>query len=492
MKHSIRKQFAFIFIGLMTGTILLCWFINGMFLEKYYIESKKKIIKNAHAAIAQAAGSDNYGTEEFVDELNSICSVSNIAVCVMDGNSQAKYESANGGMELEILLLNYIFELNEFPTKVIEEQPDYILQRALVDRKEYLLMFGQLDSGISFVIRTPIESIRESAGIANQFFAYAGVVGTLIGALLIWLVTGKMIKPIKTLNHISEQMVELNFDVKYQGTESNEIGMLGQNMNKLSESLEHAISELKTVNNELRKDIAAKKQIDEMRKEFLANVSHELKTPIALIKGYAEGLVEGISDDPESRAYYCSVIADEAEKMNRMVQKLMTLNQLEFGMDVINMERFDIAELIKNCIQTLEVLLDKSEIEITCNIPDSVYVWGDVFKTEEVVRNYLTNAINHCEGDHKIVIGIQEKDSDYRITVFNTGRPIPEDSMPRIWDKFYKVDKARTREYGGSGVGLSIVKAIMEAMHKGYGAENYSNGVMFWFELEKCSVNKAN
>lgn len=486
VKRSIRQQFALIFIGLMAGTILLCWFINNVFLEEYYIRSKTEVIYDAYNTISQAAKSDTYSSDAFVQELDDVCNIYNITVCVMDANSQTKYVSGNGGRELEKQLLSYIFGWQETPSKIIEEGEEYTIQRMTFGGEEFLLMYGQLDTGISFIMRTPIESIRESAKIANRFFAYVGIAGTVAGATIIWLVTGRITKPIKTLNRISEQMVHLDFEAKYDGTAKNEIGMLGENMNKLSESLEQSISELKTANNELQRDIEKKEQIDAMRKEFLANVSHELKTPIALIQGYAEGLVEAVSDDPESQKFYCEVIMDEASKMNNMVQKLLTLNQLEFGNDVVTMERFDITALIRNYIQSAAILTKQNEIQVCMDEYPSLYVWGDEFKTEEVFMNYFSNAVNHCAGERKIVVTMEQKEKTIRVGVFNTGAPIPEESLPHLWEKFYKVDKARTREYGGSGVGLSIVKAIMESMNRDYGVENYENGVLFWFELEVC------
>lgn len=486
MKRSIRQQFALIFIGLMAGTILLCWLINNVFLEEYYIRSKTEVIYNAYNTISQAAKSDTYSSDAFVQELDDVCNIYNITVCVMDANSQMKYVSGNGGRELEAQLLGYIFGWQETPSKIIEEGEEYAIQRMNFGGEEFLLMYGQLDTGISFIMRTPVESIRESAKIASRFFAYVGIAGTVAGAIIIWLVTGRITKPIKTLNHISEQMVHLDFEAKYDGTAKNEIGMLGENMNKLSASLEQLISELKTANNELQRDIEKKEQIDAMRKEFLANVSHELKTPIALIQGYAEGLVEAVNDDPESQKFYCEVIMDEASKMNNMVQKLLTLNQLEFGNDVVTMERFDITALIRNYIQSAAILTKQNEIQVCMDEYPSLYVWGDEFKTEEVFMNYFSNAVNHCAGEKKIVVTMEQKEKTVRVGVFNTGAPIPEESLPHLWEKFYKVDKARTREYGGSGVGLSIVKAIMESMNREYGVENYENGVLFWFELEVC------
>ena len=489
MKHSIRRKFSLIFIGLMAGTVLLCWLINTIFLGQYYTATKTKIIYDAYNTIRQVANSEIYSTEEFARELDNICGRFNITVCVMDSNSQTKYVSFNGGRELESQLLGYILGFYSGTVEVLEEGDDFVLQRLTSGDNEYLEMYGRLSTGISFIMRTPIESIRESAKIANRFFAYVGVLGTVAGGIIIWFVARRITRPILELNSISEQMVHLNFDAKYTGKAKNEIDLLGENINKLSASLERSISELKTANNELQKDIEHKEAIDEMRKEFLANVSHELKTPIALIQGYAEGLNEGINDDPESRSFYCEVIMDEAAKMNQMVQKLLTLNQLEFGNDVVTMERFDVTALIQNYLQSAGILTRQNEINVCMAEYEPIYVWADEYKTEEVFMNYFSNAVNHCSGEKKIAITLEQREGKVRVGVFNSGDPIPDESMPHLWEKFYKVDKARTREYGGSGVGLSIVKAIMESMNQSYGVENFKDGVLFWFELE--TVNEG-
>ena len=172
--------------------------------------------------------------------------------------------------------------------------------------------------------------------------------------------------------------------------------------------------------------------------------------------------------------------------MNGMVKKLLTLNQLEFGNDIVSMERFDITMMIRNCLQSSEILLKQNEITVRFTQEEPLFVWGDEFKVEEVFTNYLSNAINHCAGEKMIDICFEQREGKLRTTVFNTGNPIPEDSISHIWEKFYKVDKARTREYGGNGIGLSIVKAIMDSMHQAYGVENRPDGVTFWFELESA------
>ena len=253
---------------------------------------------------------------------------------------------------------------------------------------------------------------------------------------------------------------------------------------QIGEKIKEKISELKTANNELQKDIEKKIQIDEMRKEFLSNVSHELKTPIALIQGYAEGLYDNINDDSESREFYCEVIMDEADKMNKMVKKLLTLNQIEFGNNQVNFEHFDIVQVVRTVINSATLLAKQKEAQIEIDDYPQIYVWADEYMIEEVVTNYVSNAINHVDGEKKIKVSLKKTDKVVRVSVFNTGKCIPEEELDKIWIKFYKVDKARTREYGGSGIGLSIVKAIMESMNQKCGVLNHEDGVEFWFELD--------
>ena len=335
-----------------------------------------------------------------------------------------------------------------------------------------------------FIMQTPLESIRDSAALANKFLIYVGLGTLLFGSLFVWFFSRKITEPILELAALSQRMANLDFDARYTRGGENEIGILGESFNTMSKKLEETISELKRANNQLQKDIEQKEKIEDMRNEFLGNVSHELKTPIALIQGYAEGLKEGVSDDPESREFYCDVIMDEANKMNQMVKNLLTLNQLEFGSDGLDVERFDVVRLVRGVLASCEILIRQAEAVVDFIADEEVYVWADEFKTEQVFRNYLTNAIHHVDHEKRIEIRIIPQGNTVRITVFNSGNPIPEEDIGKLWDKFYKVDKAHTREYGGNGIGLSIVKAIMESFHQAYGVRNFDNGVEFWFELD--------
>lgn len=486
MKYSLKRHFVVIFISLVAGTILLCLLLNSTLLERYYTENKIKALIRAYESINEAANAGDIISDTFDIELQKICGKYNINVLVADSDSETiKTSLSDPNYVIRHLLNNIIIGVDE--KDILRETDGYKMQIVTDVRTqtEYIEMWGVLDTGYIFMIRSALEGIRESVAIANRFLTYVGAVAIAVSMVLVLWLSNRVTKPILELADISERMKHLDFNAKYTGKDKTEIAVLGSNINELSETLEKTISELKTANNELLKDIERKEQIDEMRKDFLSNVSHELKTPIALIQGYAEGLKEGINDDAESREFYCDVIMDEASKMNTMVKRLLTLNQLEFGNELVNMERFDIVDLIRNYIASADILIKQKGVLVRMEEYGEMYVWGDEFRVEEVFMNYFTNAMNYVQGENIIDIKISRDERQrVKVSVFNTGNPIPEESMEHIWEKFYKVDKARTREYGGSGIGLSIVKVIMESMNQEYGVVNHDNGVEFWFTLD--------
>ena len=372
--------------------------------------------------------------------------------------------------------------------EILYQSDRYTVQKVYDNRllDDYIELWGTLNNGNLILIRTPIQGIKDNVHISNTFITYIGIGTLIIGIVAAFVLSSYISRPIKQLSNIAERMSELDFDVKYDGKDKGEIGLLGNSMNNMSKKLEENISQLKAANLELQRDIDKKEKLEQMRTDFLSNVSHELKTPIALIQGYAEGLKEGITDDPESMDFYCSVIMDEAAKMNDMVKRLLTLNQIEFGEDELVMERFDINELVKSVASANELRASQKELKITYDIKDTpLYVWADEYKVEEVITNYISNAINHCCNENIIKVAVGQIDKEnVRVSVFNTGKNIPEEDIDHIWEKFYKVDKARTREYGGNGIGLSIVKAIVESMGKKCGVNNLPDGVEFWFDLD--------
>lgn len=491
-KYSITKNIAFTMIGLVTGTVLLCWFLNNTFLESFYTVYKQKALQNGFYTVDHAVKDGTFESEDFDITFEKICTNGNISILVLSPNAEVLRSSTSDTDKLKQQFYGALYDsAKNQDSEVIKATENYIIEKQNDERLsgDYLVLWGTLEDGNLILMRTALESIKESVQIANEFLGYVAIGATILCAIIAVFVSRRIVKPILQLTKISKKMTDLDFNAKYHpNRRHNELDELGEHMNTLSYALEETISELKSANNELKKDIEQKEEIDRMRKEFLSNVSHELKTPLALIQGYAEGLQECINDDEESRNFYCEVIMDEADKMNQMVKKLLTLNQLEFGNDTVTMERFNLTELIRGLVTSIGIMLKQKEITISYP-QEEVYVWADEFKVEEVLTNYLSNAMNHADFEKHIDVRYTKKEDCVRVSVFNTGKQIPEEDIGSIWDKFYKVDKARTREYGGSGIGLSIVKAIMDSFHRECGVCNHESGVEFWFELDTSSNN---
>lgn len=486
MRHSITRKITTIMIGFLAGTVLLCWFINTTLLESYYISHKKKVLVDMFCMVDTAYANGNADTEEFQLELENQCANNNITLLVINPSRTIIQSNVYNKELLLNQFLDIIFSLKNDDIVVVENTENYVVEKAKDTRMEsdYLVLWGTMQDGNQILLRIAMESIKESVEIANRFLIYVGIGAVIVCGIILYFVTKRITNPILQLAEISRRMTNLDFEAKFKSRGENEIDFLGEHMNQMSEILEKTISELKSANNQLKIDIEKKEKIDEMRKEFISNVSHELKTPIALIQGYAEGLQECINDDAESREFYCDVIMDEAEKMNRMVKNLLTLNQLESGNDQVVFERFDVVEVIRGVINATAILREQNGISLTFSAEKPMYVWADEFKTEQVLTNYISNAIHYAAGEKRISVTVANQEEVVRIGVFNTGNPIPESEIEHIWEKFYKVDKARTREYGGNGIGLSIVKAIMDSFHRECGVVNYEDGVEFWFELD--------
>lgn len=486
MKHSIKRQMIVVFVGLTVSILLALLAINVNFLEPYYISNKETEFVRLYEELKSAVENNAIQDEETAGHLRYLSEKNNMSFLVSDSENQKVFTNVNDMEQLKSQLMGYLLNQSQKKSKILESNDDYQIAQSKDpwNQTDYIEMWGTFENGSIFLIRSPLESIQESAAISNRFLIYIGCVIVAVGIILVWYFSKKLTDPILELAALSNKMADLDFEAKYTSGGKNEIGELGANFNRMSEKLESTISELKSANNSLQKDIERKERMEEMRSEFLGNVSHELKTPLALIQGYAEGLKEGVSEDAESREFYCDVILDEAQKMSAMVKNLLALNQLEFGDEEIEFERFDLTAVIRGILQSMEIIAQQKEAKVIFRQSEPVYVWADEFKTEQIVRNYVSNAFNHLDCERVVEVKVAVGPEKAKVTVFNTGAPIPEADIPHIWDKFYKVDKAHTREYGGNGIGLSIVKAIMESFRQKYGVNNYNNGVEFWFELD--------
>ena len=486
MKLSIRRKLMLLLLAIIAFISIMLAILNNFALELYYRQRKVNELKKAYKKVDELIV--NKEDNEIEDLIAEYSYKYNITIVLIDSvTSKAIISNERDGDYLVKRIQDILFDksqklyrilYNNYNCKIIQHHVDSV-NTSFIDCIGYAS-----DNQTMIIMSSSIESLKESIALSNGFMFYIVSLAVLLALISCFYVSLMITRPIKTLAKLSEQMGNFDFEAKYTGTSKDEIGILGCNMNLMSDSLKKAFDELKLANEKLQEDIKKKEEIDNMRKDFIANVSHELKTPISLIQGYAEGLNEGLCEDEESRKYYTEVIIDEANKMNIIVKQLLTLSALESGNQKLDISNFDMSELIAGVIETTGILLTDKNANIKFEAK-KILVKGDEFKVEEVLTNYISNAIHHVKENGKIEIKLIEKDKKLRISVFNEGKCIPNEDLTSIWEKFYKVDKAHSRSYGGSGIGLSIVKAIVEAHDNSCGVRNLENGVEFWFELDR-------
>lgn len=587
MKNNMRRKLLTFMAGLVALVVIFGWLINSLFLERFYLYSKGNSLLRSMTTINHLY---NAGSPDIELELAKMQINQGIQVIIFNSNLEAVYmawqDSINLGFGRRGILggpdlPGFISKRSNLPFEISRNYDERL-------KTEYLDLVGSLDNGLYLLLRTPVQTITDSVGIANRFLLITGIFSILASAFISARLSNQIAKPIKAVEGIAKSMSHLDFTRKITVNTQDEIGSLAASINALSEHLQETIQELQEKNRQLEEDIQFISRLDEKRKEFLSSISHELKTPIALIQGYAEALEEKVVTSDEDRDYYYHVISDEADRMNALVKKLMNLNNLEAGQDELYLENFDIVSLVQSVMRRSKSLPGAEELDFRLLAPAEAWVRADEFLIEEVVLNYMTNAIHYADGrklvqvtvkqlpaaaeqgeaaagaaaeagagpnagaatgteavpgsnagpgsnaapgskaaygkgafgyDEDVMEGVilaaegEEKQEEaavaaaadasaasaaaagannenlsrrVRVEVFNSGSFLSEEERERVWESFYKADKSRSREYGGSGLGLTVVKAAMERHQSPFGVDNVEDGVSFWFELPQA------
>ncbi|MBC8060914.1 MAG: HAMP domain-containing protein [Clostridiaceae bacterium] len=336
-----------------------------------------------------------------------------------------------------------------------------------------------------FVAISSLQPIGEASSVIKEFYVYFYVLAIVLIIILSLVYTNMITNPLKKLNKTALKMSQLDFTEKCNVTTKDEIGSLATTLNFLSYNLGNSLNALQTANEKLTKDIEKEKALERMRKEFVAGVSHELKTPISLINGYAEGLKDNIAEG-EEKDYYLDVIMDESQKMSILISDMLDLSQLESGNFKLDEYYFEMEELIASIVKKHATIFEAKNISIKVNIATkSSEVFGDSFRIEQVITNLLGNAIKNTPQGEGIFISLSQVEEEILFEIENHGTQIPVEDLENIWEKFYKVEKSRNRVLGGTGIGLSIVKNILSLHKSNFGVENTETGVKFYFFLKK-------
>ena len=434
--------------------IILCLIlVNSVVLETFYMYSKTNTVRAVYARINEYYSS-NSANIDLDEELKNIAFKNNFDILIQADNNIIVFSTNRDFISSIDQLMDNESASSQDQTNIIYKDRDIIIRKVVSSNSSmnYILLSGNLVNDYKLYIRIPIAPIEESVRISNNVLIFIGCITIIISGIIASVISKKFTDPILELNSITNKMARLDFSQKYVTKDvDDEINDLGKNINTMSNKLETIIKQLRDNNIELEKDIEEKSKIDEMRKQFISDVSHELKTPIALIQGYAEGLLENVTTDDESRKFYAEVILDESNKMDKLVKQLLELMKIEYGKREFTNERFDLKELIDEVIRKCNVMLKENGITINFRQEEPVYIYADEFYIDQAVTNYFTNAIKHAEeknGKKEIEIRLEKlKDKNkVRLYVYNTGENIEQEDLERIWKRFYKVDTSRNRE----------------------------------------------
>lgn len=489
---SIKRKLFFQIVAILLLSAALILFVNSRLLSQVYIWQEKDNLQQAARSISEM----DQTADDFREQLSSLATKYNITAEIIDSAGRVVwatiydpyYYSSRIPLLNSDVLLQFKHNLTTLEREPRDDGSYFEVREGRSHDIQYLVFGLPTDSGQTVEVFAQKNVIESNALLANNLFGAITVIIMLSAIVLAAWYANKFTRPLIAMNQVTRGMAQMNFSRKCAVKGKDELSELARSINVLSDSLDATLKDLQQKNQQLEADIEKERRTEQIRKEFVSNVSHELKTPIAIIQGYAEGLQLGVAQEPGQIAEYCGVIMDETKRMNRMVMELLELSRYEAGAYQLHEEPFFIHALVDEFLSARRLLFAENGITVETDIPLTARGYGDTEKLTTVLNNYVMNAVSHAAGEKRIMIDcVDAADKRYRIRVFNTGEPIAQDELDKIWISFHRADKSRKR---GSeqryGLGLSIVRALQELYGCGYGCENKENGVQFWFDIKKA------
>ncbi|MGL5821352.1 MAG: ATP-binding protein [Sarcina sp.] len=499
MKNSISKKLILIIFAFIASLVVGFMIFQSFFFQLYYTDKKSDDLQNALLNFRTVYQYKALSNPQELDTAMAIFDVENTAkIAIYSTDGKLRYivgEKSNP--ELETTLDNIFKKLyyDKRYTNSLIESNKVITTLVSTDSSEKHIVsmapFSLYQKNDSVLIAiSPLRPIQEASVIMNDFYKAIFLALIIICLVLAYIISNLISKPLLKLNQTAEKMSSMDFSEKCEIKRNDEIGNLARTLNFLSSNLSKALDDLKVKNKYLEKEIERKREIEKLRKDFIAGVSHELKTPIGIISGYAEGLKDGIASE-EDKDVYLDVIIDEANKMNKLVLDMLNLTKLESGKTELTISSFSLRELLDAMLLKHNNSFIDKNFKITINLDenDSYYAVGDSFKIEQVMTNFITNAIKYSPKNENIIITLKRLDEKIFFYIENTGTFINENDLTKIWTQFYRTDNSRNRDSGSTGLGLSIAKNILELHNSEFGSENTEKGVLFYFSMNADLTN---
>lgn len=464
---------------------------QSLFFGKFYIEQKKSSLESKVQKFEETYNKTK-NEDKIADVMKNFEENNNSKIVIMDDSGKIKFITNYNSRSYDSIRIkiinNMIIEwsmnsnlLNEMKR---ENKPVTVVTDMTINGTKNILSAvpDRKKKEIIFAI-TSLQPVDEASSVIKDFYIYFYIGAIILIIILSLIYTNMVSKPLVKINNTAKKMAALDFSQKCNVETEDEIGNLANTLNFLSDNLDNALTSLKGANKKLEYDIEKERKLEKTRKSFVNVVSHELKTPINLIGGYAEGLKDGVFDS-EKKDYYIDIIIDESKKMTDLVNDMLNLSHLESGIFKLSKEEFFIDKLIYSVIRRFSVIIDNKGINLQYDILNNIKVYADWNMIEQVITNFLTNAIRYTGSGGNIILSTKKLESKIVISIENAGKLIPKDEIDKIWNNFYKIDKSRNRKLGGTGLGLAIVKNILTLHEYKYGVKNTENGVKFYFEMD--------
>lgn len=496
MRKSISKRLFLISFGTIVFLICFTMLFQILFFQEFYLKRKSSNLALGVKQFKTLYSYDIDNKQSLYNALGLFEMEHNAKIAVYSTDGTVKYLADPDGSNTEVInTLNQVFKqlYNDplYAQSVLES--DGVFTK-LMDNQSFhskyivcMAPFSLSSEKDSIVIAlTSFQIIEEATSIIKDFYKYILIVVVILGLILSYIYSDLIAKPLVRINKTAKKLSAMDFSERCVVDRDDEIGNLAETLNFLSKNLSNALDDLKIKNAKLKEEVENERRLEKLRKDFIAGVSHELKTPIGIISGYAEGLKDGIADE-ESQGIYLDIIMDEAKKMNKLVMDMLELAKLENGNTELSLTSFSLNMLVDEVLFKNSVDISNSKLTIKKIYRDNLNytVTGDEFKIEQVVTNFITNAIKYTPENNTIIVDIHEHNELVYCSIENTGTNIPEENLEKIWHQFYRGDSSRNRDSRSTGLGLSIVKNILQLHNSYFGAINTANGVKFYFTLTK-------
>lgn len=487
IKSSLRHKLIFLSVGVLALYYILVALFSLLFMEPYYLHRVEQTLVDAFYTLDTQETFD-IDTVSKLEESNLSIVIADIDTMEILYNSQMPDRFVPDMMRrLLPNIRDHILATGTNYTINADEDYRHTSSGVLVSGGRRVTLGGLTDQYI-VDISTSYASISQATSTSLTFSLGVGLLVMVMAGFAFSRMSSMVIRPVTQITEIAKQIAHLDFSQKCDTGDHGEIGEMAASINTMSDFMQSHIAQLEAANEQLVKDIAMKKEQEEARKNLVSNLSHDLKTPIGLISGYADGLRSGMAKTEGEVREYCDVICDESDRMMSMILRMMELFRLESGTVKLENEEFDLADLLNYVVEIFDIEIERMELSFTRDYGDGLYICTDYFSVEQVITNYVQNAVSHMGSGKILKLYVDDLDDRYRVNVFNSADPIPAEEQTRIWDSFYRLDKSRTSRKQ-SGLGLSIVRSNMELLGGAYGVENAEGGVIFWAEFQKSDTN---